>query len=189
MALSYRQVRDLYDQLKASGATSVSLPDWSEQMNQLTGTDLYSQGQSDNFIKRSSVGIDKALEWTGIPTATEALGRGAGTLVGNPEAGAAIGHGLPRMGVNFAPLAVGAVFPPAAPAMLAATGALSGAEAYTNTGSPASGLVTAGINMAMPGVANAAEQFVLRKMGVESLGPITTRLAQDAMTSQLRWRR
>lgn len=175
MAFSYRQVKDLYDQLRDAGATSVSLPEWSDQMNQLTGTDLYGQGRNDNLLKRGSVAIDRALEWTGLPTATRSLGERAGALVGNPSAGADIGEGLPRMAVNMLPFLI-----PGAGWGAAGAGLLSGAEAYTKTGSPASGIVSGVLNAALPKVTGLAEQAVLRRMGVQALsGPITRELGME----------
>src|SRR5438128_278030 len=103
MALPYRQVKDLYDTLRDAGVVSSSLPDWSSEMNRLTGSDLYAAGVNDNFIKRSSVAIDRLLESTGFPKLTGAAGRAVGEAVGAPDAGERIGEGLPRMAVNFAP--------------------------------------------------------------------------------------
>jgi hypothetical protein len=62
---------------------------------------------------------------------------------------------------------VGAI---AGPASMAALG---GAEAYTKTGSVASGLTAGALNLAMPGIANVAEQAVLKRIGGKLLeGPI-----------------
>src|SRR6266478_2931361 len=106
MALDYGSVKDAYDTLYGSGVTTKTLPEWSQDMNELTGTDLYSAGVHDNIIKRASHGIDKLLESTGLPEASAGLGRSVGELVGAPEAGERIGHGLPRSVVNFLPLLI-----------------------------------------------------------------------------------
>lgn len=170
MGLPYRNVKDIYDTLHGAGVVSSSLPEWSTEMNALSQSDLYSQGLNDNFIKRGSVGIDRLLEATGLPNVTGEFGAGVGSLVGNEQAGREIGRGLPRMAVNFAPLVAG-------PWGLAATGALSGAETYTNTGSPAAGIVSGATNVLMPGVANLAERGVLRGLGAKYLsGPIIDKL-------------
>ena len=42
MPLPYGQVKDLYDELQKAGVVTQSLPEWSGQMNDLTGTDTYS---------------------------------------------------------------------------------------------------------------------------------------------------
>jgi hypothetical protein len=161
MPLGYRQVKDLYDTLADAGVVTKSLPEWSQEMNESLGTDLYSEGQNDSWIKRASVGVDRLLEATGLPQAGEELGRSVGELVGNPEAGAAIGGGLPRMGVNMLPL----FLPGPGWVGAAGMGALSGAEAYTSTGSPTAGILGAATAAVMPGVANLAEQVALKRIG------------------------
>ena len=164
MALTYREVKDLYDVLKDAGATQKSLPDWSTEMQQLTGNDKYAAGQNDNWIKRASVGIDRALESTGAPEATAAIGRDFGALVGNPDAGEAVGRSLPRMAVNFAPMVLSGPLGIGARVGIAGMGALSGADTYTQTGSPAAGILSGLTAAAMPKVANLAEQAVLGRM-------------------------
>jgi hypothetical protein len=84
----YRRVKDMYDQLADAGVVTESLPDWSRKMNQVTGTEDYSQGLSDSWIKHASVGLDRFLESTGAPEVTEELGRTVGGWIGDPEAGA-----------------------------------------------------------------------------------------------------
>jgi hypothetical protein len=161
MPLGYRQVKDLYDTLADAGVVTKSLPEWSQEMNESLGTDLYSEGQNDSWIKRASVGVDRLLEATGLPQAGEELGRSVGELVGNPEAGAAIGGGLPRMGVNMLPL----FLPGPGWVGAAGMGALSGAEAYTSTGSPTAGILGAATAAVMPGAAHLAEQAALKRIG------------------------
>lgn len=165
-ALSYRQVSDIYKTLKDAGVVSNDLPGFSGQLNDLSGTQDYSAGLNDNFVKQASTGINRLLEATGLPTAGEAVGREVGSWVGAPDTGAEIGHNLPRMGVNFAPLIAG-------PWGLPAVAALSGAETYTNTGSGAAGLLSAGTNALMPGVAGLGESAALKLLGTKALsGPI-----------------
>lgn len=166
MPLPFRSVKDIYDQLHGAGAVTGTLPEWSTEMNALSQSDLYNAGLQDNFIKDASVGVDRLLEATGIPKATGEFGAGVGSLVGNEAAGRSIGQNLPRQMVNFAPLAAG-------PWGLPAVAALSGAETYTNTGSPAAGILSGLTNVAMPGVAGLGERAVLRGMGAKYLeGPI-----------------
>jgi hypothetical protein len=160
----------MYDQLADAGVVTESLPDWSRKMNQITGSEDYSQGLSDSWIKHASVGLDRLLETTGAPQVTEELGRTVGGWVGNEEAGAEIGRNIPRTAVSMAPFFIPGVGAIAGPASMAALG---GAEAYTKTGSVASGLTSAALNLAMPGIANVAEQAVLKRVGGKLVeGPI-----------------
>lgn len=185
MALDYRQVSDLYRTLRDSGATTLDLPEWSQQMNALSGTDLYTAGINDNWIKRASVGIDRTLEATGAPQASESFGRSVGELIDAGDTGASIGHGLPRMAVDFLPFTLGA----AATALTGGTaaipiaaalgsGVLSGAGAYTATDSPAAGLFAGATNALMPSVANLAGRYALRAAGV----PLTEGLITRGLT-------
>lgn len=177
MALDYGSVKDMYDTLYDSGVTTQSLPEWSQEMNELTGTELYTAGLHDNWIKRASHGIDKLLERTGLPGYGEELGRSVGGLVGAPEAGAEVGHGLPRSVLNFAPLLIPGGGIPGVIAKYGATAALTGAEAYEKTDSPLSALIAAGTATALPGIAGKTSETVGRllskSIGVPSVfGPI-----------------
>jgi hypothetical protein len=165
MPLGYRQVKDMYDSLASAGVVTKPLAEWSQEMNDSLGTDLYSEGLNDNWIKRTSVGIDRLLEMTGIPQAGEEIGRSIGEAVGNPEAGASIGGGLGRLAVNTLPMFIPGAGWAATGARLGGMAALSGAEAYTSTGSPTAGVLGAATAAAMPGVANWAEQAALKRLG------------------------
>src|SRR5262245_39621514 len=135
MALTYAEIRQLYDPIKDAGGTQEDLPTFSQRMNELSGTDFYSAGLSDNLIKRASYGIDQLLEKTGAPQVGEEFGRAVGGLIGAPDEGAAIGRKGPRMLVNFAPLLIPGGGVPGAVAKFGLTGGLTGAETYTDTGS------------------------------------------------------
>src|SRR5580765_2747840 len=163
--LGYRQVKDMYDSLANAGVVTKPLAEWSQEMNDSLGIDLYSEGLNDNWIKRTSVGIDRLLEMTGIPQAGEEVGRSIGEAVGNPEAGASIGGGLGRMAVTMLPRFIPEGGGGATAARLGGVAALSGAEAYTSTGSPTAGVLGAATAAAMPGVANWAEQAALKRLG------------------------
>lgn len=181
MGLNYRQVKDIYDQLHSAGVVTKSLPDWSTEMNQLSESDLYGAGLHDNLIKRASVGIDRALEATGIPQAGAAVGGDIGATLGDRAAGERVGQGLGRGAVNFLPLLIPGLGEVQAAnlARLGATGLLSGAQTYTETGSPAAGVLSGATAVAMPGVAGAAEKAVLNRMGGQVLeGPITGALGK-----------
>jgi hypothetical protein len=162
MPLPYKSVRELYDTLYRAGVTKAPLSEWAAAMNENTGTTNYQSGVNDNFIKRASYGIDSLLEATGLPDAGAALGRNVGEWVGDGEAGAEIGRSLPRSLVNFAPLALSAIPGVGAPVGLGLSGLLAGADAYTQTDSPLSGILSGGITAAMPGAARFGEQAALR---------------------------
>lgn len=178
MPYNYRQVSDLYRSLHDAGVVSRPLPDWSSEMNRLTQSHLYDQGLNDNLLKQASTGIDRAIDWTGLPKVTEGFGRDVGSMFGAPDVGASIGENLPRMTANFLPVAAASALAPEVtiPALLATAG-LSGAETYTNTGSPAAGIVTGATNAIMPGVAGLAERATLRGLGAKALsGPVADAL-------------
>lgn len=186
MALDYRQVSDLYKTLKDSGATTLELPEWSQQMNQLSGTDAYAAGLNDNWIKRASVGVDRALESTGIPQASEGFGRRVGELIGAGDTGAAIGKATPRGLVDFASL-----FVPGAEelglgniALRYAPAAVSSfANTYTATDSIGAGVLGAATNLVMPGVAHTAEQQALKLIGADLIkGPLAKVAADEILT-------
>lgn len=165
MALTYREVRDIYDELRKSGAVKQSLPEWSEQMNRLTDSELYAAGKSDNLIKRASVGLDKLIEMTGVPAYAGEVGREVGAFVGDPEAGERIGASSGRMLANFAPLLIPGAGVPATAARLGGTALLSGAGAYTETDSKLAGVVAGGTAAVLPKVADVAGQMALKRIG------------------------
>ena len=176
---SYNDVRHAYNRLYDAGIVSESLPDWSREMNRATGTQDYSEGLSDNWIKRSSSWIDDLIESTGVPYATGAFGEAVGGVVGAPEIGKDIGANFGRMAVNLAPMLLPGPGWLATGARLGGMAALAGAEAYTKTGSVASGLTTGALSAAMPGISNLAEQAVLKRVGGKLVqGPIV----QDGVT-------
>ncbi len=179
MPLKYRQVKDIYDQLHKAGVVTSTLPEWSAQQNADSGTDFYSEGLHDNFIKRTSVGLDRLLEATGLPEGGKAVGGYLGGLIGDRKTGEAIGEGTARGALDFAPLLIpGPQEVQGARLLFNAAkyglgAALPYASAYTDTGSPAAGVVSAATNIAMPGVAGAAEKYVLGKMGAKLIaGPL-----------------
>lgn len=184
MALSYRQVKDLYDTLKGAGATTLDLPEWSRQMDNSTNTDFYGAGLNDNILKRANVGIDRLIEMTGLPDLTESIGRDVGGWVGNAQAGADIGRSLPRQAVNFAPMLIPGAGWGAGLLRLGAMGALAGADTYTQTGSPAAGLLSAATNIAMPAVAGAAERAALRGLGVKAIEGSLSKVPLDELITR-----
>jgi hypothetical protein len=165
MALGYGDVRDIYDTLKGAGVVTQGLPEWSEEMNRLSGTNLYDAGKHDNVIKQFSHTLDKVLEESGLVDVGREFGRASGELVGAPEVGAQIGAGLPRSTINFAPLFVPGVGWGAAAARLGGTALLSGAETYTETDSPLAGLISGGTSAAFPSVARFGEGLIKNRVG------------------------
>ena len=98
-----------------------------------------------NWVQKGSRAIDQALAQTGLP---EASGNIIGQLAGafNPayrETAERVGRTLPRQVVNIAPLAIPGYGIPI-------SAALTGADVYTQTGSPAAGVVGAGLGLAAP---------------------------------------
>lgn len=150
-------VKEQYDFLYGNGAVSEPLED----------ENWFSRG-----VKSTSRAIDRALEYTGLPGLTEQFGREFGSIFGAPEEGAYIGRKLPRSAVNFAPMML-ATTGVGAPLGIAATAALSGAEAYEETDSPAAGLIGAVTNIAMPGISRLVGQQALKRLGGELVqGPV-----------------
>ena len=185
MPLPYGQVKDLYDQLHEAGAVTQTLPEWSQQMGDLTGTDAYSEGLHDNIIRRTSHGIDKLLDAWGVNDVTGAAGRAVGGVFGMGDAGEAAGRGFTRGLLDFAPYAAAtALAPETGGGSLVAlgalgTGALSGAHTYADTGSVSAGVTSGITNAILPSVAGKASQFALGRLGAQYLDqPITNALGR-----------
>ncbi len=180
MAFGYGEVKDLYDTLKDAGVVTTSLPDWATEMNRITNSDLYSAGLHDNLIKRTSHSLDRLLQSTGLVDVGREFGRSVGETVGAPETGAQIGASLPRTTVNFAPLLIPGVGVGATVARLGLTGLLSGAGTYTETGSPAAGLISGVTAAALPKVTDVAEQALLKRIGGRLVeGPLADTAGQQ----------
>lgn len=137
---TYRDIADLYDQMGGS-AKFGSLRDFSNQANQATNSKLFQQGVNDNLVKQASTGIDRAIEWTGLPEVTGGIGEWAGGLVGMPELGRQMGEHLPRDLATLGTMAI-----PVAGVPIAA--GLTAADAYTQGASP--------LNAAVQGLAMGA---------------------------------
>ncbi len=169
MPLSYRQVKDLYDNLRDAGMVTQTLPQWSAEMNQFTESNLYGAGLHDNWIKRANVGIDRALEATGAPEVTGRVGEAIGGLFGAPEVGRQAGETIPRMGVDIASFFIPGLGEAMAFPRLAISGLMSGSNAYTQTDSVGAGVAAAALNMILPGATKMAEQAVLKRLGAERI--------------------
>lgn len=193
-SLDYRSIKDIYDTLHDAGVVTETLPEWSAKQNQLTNSDLYAAGLHDDWIKRFSVGLDRTLEETGFPKITGRLLEPIGELFGAPEVVRKIGEGIPRSIVNLASFAIpGGGWANAA--RLGIAGLLSGAETYTETGSPAAGVLAGGTFAALPGAIAPVERAVLARTGSRFLagtvgqaaaatGIEASRFGQDVITGQ-----
>lgn len=183
MPLSYRQVKDLYDTLHDAGAVSQPMDQWSSGMNALTGTDMYGEGQKGNWLRNLNIGVNRAIEWTGLPEVTGNVGAAIGDVFGMADAGRSAGEGIPRMGVDIA-----SMFLPGGQVSMAARLApamfMSGMGAYGDTGSPAAGVTSAALMGLLPGVTNTAEQALLKHLGAEKIaGDVVARLGPTAATT------
>ena len=159
---SFGRIVDLHGRAKAEGVVdaNTSLHDFATQMNDATGSQAFDQGLNDSRIKRASLGIDKALEFTHIPDATAKAGEFLGGLV-SPELaqkGEEVGRGFPRgaidsslvlggMGITAASEGIGA---PLGVPMMVLGGGSTFAKTYTDTDSPVAGLINTAATFALP---------------------------------------
>lgn len=189
MPLSYQELSDLFHEARAGSPEllgKVTLPQFAEELNRTSGTQDYSAGLHDNWIKQASASINRGLEWTGAPEASgQAFKKLAESVGVEGQTGFDVGHGLPRSIVNLLPIGVAAGLAPftGGGSLLAAAGAigagsLAGAETYTETDSPAAGLVSGVATAALPKVFQTGGQLALKAIGV----PLTEGV--DAATGQ-----
>lgn len=151
----YRTMSDMFNLAKNEGSTQApDLKTFATQLSTATGKpELFRQGVNDNWIKQASTGIDRGLTASGFPQGLGAVGRAILSPFGEGDVGQSAGEGLPRAVVNFLPLvASGLVSGGTIPAALgiAGAGALAGSQAYTETGSPAAGVI-AGVGQGLFG--------------------------------------
>lgn len=158
MPLDYQTVSDMYKTLADAGVVTKPLASWSQDMNARTNSNLYDAGVHDNLIKQGSMGLDRLLDKTGAPQIGADFGRQVGNLVGAPDAGERVGHGLARSVINFAPMGIPYVGK-------AISGLLAGADTYTQTDSPAAGVVSGVTAGLLPGLTEAVEQATLKGLG------------------------
>ena len=180
--LSYRQVSDIYDEMRRAGVpnTPSTLSAFANNANQLTGTAMFDQGVNDNFVKRTSAGIDKILENLGLTTAGRWAGEGIDRFIGQEDFAAPLLEGLPRMAVNTAPMALAAV-PGLAPVGLGLSAALSGADVYEKTDSPLAGLIGGAAVPATAGLARLGGQAALKFAGAPIVNEVGSRLPQNVV--------
>ena len=162
MPLGYRQVKDLYDTLADAGVVTKSLPEWSQEMNESLGTDLYSAGPGRQ--------LDQAHErWRGSLAGGDRAAAGGRGI--REECRRDRGQSRGRSGDWRRFAEDGRQYASDAPsgAWLGRRGRdgrlLSGAEAYTATGSETAGVLGGLTAAVMPGAANFAEQAALKAAG------------------------
>lgn len=168
--LPYGDIADLHRQASEQVPyfRGTSLPQFSALMNQATGSHAYDQGLSDNWIKQGSHALDRFLrpvsQVTGdigaaatraVAPRFEPLGRQLGESIPRSlgELGAVTaGVGAMASSAPFAvPLGIGA--------LIAGAGS-AGAKAYTETGNPAVGGLSAGLTALVPGSASLGREMV-----------------------------
>jgi hypothetical protein len=132
-----------------SSFRQMSLPEFSQHMNQATGSNRFDAGASSGMgalIKQSETGLEQTLQ----PAAkfTGDIGEKIGGVFGKTggEIGRGVGESLPRQAATMLPLIAEAAAPEASipAALLTATGLGSqAAETYTKTGSPVAAAISA----------------------------------------------
>lgn len=189
--LQFRQIQDIHERFKSVNPAfeRMSLPEFSTYMEQQTQQPLFEAGKNDNFLMRASAGIDRALETTGLPQASETLGRGVGSVVGMEKEMGDLFRSFPRMTATLAPMLLTAPLSlPVAGAGLATSAALGGLEAYEKSGgSPTAGIIGAAAVPATLGVARVAGQQALKRMGAPLIDDLFGRsfLAPATTTQKL----
>ena len=183
-ALSYRDVKDIYDSLHDAGAVTQTLPEWSRQYAADTGSDAFAAGLSDNWLKRLNTSIDRVIEWTGAPKLTGEFGAGIGSLFGMEDVGRRHGETIPRMTADIASFLIPGLGQAGAAARVLPAMAMSGMGSYAETGSPAAGVASAALMGILPGATNKAEQWALEKFGARKMvGDVVAKAGTTLMDS------
>lgn len=158
-ALSYRQVLERYDRAKAFGETK-SLQEYSSHLNDIYGTQDFSEGLRDGPWTRFSTRTDQVLGDT-VGQVTGPLGGALGGLFGQEEAGTKVGEGLPRALLQTLPLYLAGPEAgiPATVAALGATGAAFGGQTYADTGSAKAALLSGATATVLPPVGRFAGEL------------------------------
>jgi hypothetical protein len=65
---AYHEIRDVYNMLKDRGEVNMSLPEWAQEQNNLSGTRSFDAGLDSGWgTKPLTYGLRKVVEATGIP--------------------------------------------------------------------------------------------------------------------------
>lgn len=183
-SLSYRQIKDEKDKVMPDA----SLAEYSQAMNARTGSRAYDQGLDESWIKDAVIGVDRAIESTGLPQVTGGIGGLIGGAFGESEAGYEAGKGVPRMFAAMLPAVAAAPFSEGTslftiPSLLGAvgTGSAMAAQTYTDTDSPGAAAVSGVLGTAAPFVGKAAStatgQFLANRAGTMVGETLPQRLA------------
>lgn len=183
----FRQIDDAYQAFDRTNPDVFKNVDiFSKFLNSATGTQDYAAGTGgfSNLLKGGSANIDRALDWTRIPEATEALGGAVGKLFGAEQAGADAGHHIPRGILDFLPMLLGGPVGAIGKTGLAIAKGVSagrkvgtgisalaaGANAYEKSDSPIQAGITGGLTAAIPGLFELGHQAgmgVAKKLGAD----------------------
>jgi len=181
--MSYEDVLNLYKRASSHPAVrGLNLQGFAQKMNQLSGTQNYNQGLHDNWLKRASVGFDELLNQTGVPGASADLFGGIGSMVGPQfeEAGRGLGQGLPRAILEGIPIGLATTVAAPIGVPLAAAATLSSfAKGYADSGSPAQGIIHAGVNMLFPTASRLGAKYITGGIS-KRLGTIAGDAAGDS---------
>lgn len=174
MSLPYRKVLEHYDRARAFGFKG-SLPEWAQNANTATESDMFSEGLRDGPWTRFSTRADIALEPFAAAT-TGPFGEAVGAAFGHPAAGRAVGMGLPRGILQTAPLLIPGAGEGYGLALAAgATGALFGSQTYADTGSAKAATLSGVTAGALPYVGKFAGALGARAFGAgREAGTLTT---------------
>jgi hypothetical protein len=179
--LNFQEVQTAWELARSSDSffKEMSIQDYSRFMNQNLGTTAYSAGDVGTVggaVKNFSTGLDMSL--APVSEKTGDVGASLGRLIGPTaeKVGREVGQGLPRT-VADAGLVLGgiAAAPVTGGASLAATagGVMdTGAKTYTDTGSPAAGVLSGASQLLIPGAGG-----VGAKMGARVAAPLAERVA------------
>jgi hypothetical protein len=177
----------------------LTVPQFAQKMNEVTGTNSYDEGLSSNWIRQAGANIERGLRHFGgaapgtwpagapslaetlggtregfdVPAAAHELGKSTATSFGaGPELAEKIGgaaESLPKTGLT---VGVGAAL-----GGLPTIAALSGLETYGETGRVLPSLVSAGTAYAIPKAMEVGGQAALRALGAKTVGEIRPELA------------
>lgn len=151
MPLDYRSVKKQYDLLYGAGVTRKPLQEWSAEMNEVTGSDLYDRGKNAGWWTQASNWLDEEIFHPIASVTTAPIGEAIGDLFGVGEVGRMLGESLPRTLLETAPLyLVPGAGPIATAAKLASVGGLMAAHTYADTGSPQAAAISGVTGAALP---------------------------------------
>lgn len=174
--LSYREVLNLYEGSQAAGDPR-DLKSFSQDLNTLYKTDVFSEGLRDNPWTRFSTKLDRAMEESLAGQTLGAIGGAVGGIIGYKDVGKQIGQELPRQMLNAAPLFIPGVG--LIPAALG-TGALQGADVLAKTGKPQAAAIAGVTGAALPFIGKAGGQAALRAVGAPKVAGVVTELGAEA---------